>query len=168
MRIFDKLKNLNKANVLAEERYLADKNFISELDMNSYASAMDNTENYPWTNFMASDYNNPKALGNKQARVNGLARERFTSEFYKKHPLGTKILTTDGVYAFDFLKFTTNYTSYYLTFKDNENHRITISYDKSSEYGIYIDGLTGDTEARVLPESIPLVQDMLKYNLSAR
>jgi hypothetical protein len=226
MRRFDKKTNIQKANILAEQRYLVEKSMIVELDMNeeynteesfkdysndaltdmiinlsrfennesiikrvkaelerrkqsklnkvdeldmqSYASAMDNTESYPWTNFISGDYNNPKSLGNKKARVNTLARERFTTEFYKKYPVGTEIITTDGVYFFDWFKFTTNYSSYYLTFKNNENNRITFSYSNSSENGIYIDGLISDSEIKILPESIPLVQEMLKYNIQAR
>jgi len=148
--------------------YFEDKQKVDELDMQSYASAMDNTEMFPWTNFMSNQSNDPKFLGNKRARVNALARERFTTEFYKVYPVGTKILTNDGVYAFNHLKFTTNYTSYYLVFNDNENTTITLSADKSAKNGIYIDGLISDTIIEIQPESIPLVQDMLKYNLSTK
>ena len=77
-------------------------------------------------------------------------------------------MTNDGVYAFNHLKFTTNYTSYYLVFNDNENTTITLSADKSAKNGIYIDGLISDTIIEIQPESIPLVQDMLKYNLSTK
>ena len=63
---------------------------FEELNLGTYANAMDNTENYPTAGFMASG--DAKKHANKMARVNGIANARFQEEFFKLYPkVETKI-----------------------------------------------------------------------------
>lgn len=144
------------------------KKKLKELNIDTYAKAMDTTEMYPWTQMLSGEYEDPKHKGLKQQRVNSLARERFTQEFYNKYPLeATTIQTTIGPMVFKHLTFNSNFTNYDITFGNDNIYpsRIHIVYDPQSGY--YITGNQNKVELTD-QESMSLVKDMLKYNIARK
>jgi hypothetical protein len=140
---------------------------FEELNLGTYANAMDNTENYPTAGFMASG--DAKKRANKMARVNGLANARFQEEFFKLYPkVETKIYFEDRQATYELklydIKFNTNYTNYDLIFKTESGHNVWIK----NPY--YIDKI--DIEkisllpVEITPESKELVNKMFDYGLS--
>jgi len=140
---------------------------FEELNLGTYANAMDSTENFPTVGFMASS--DAKKHASKMARVNGMARARFQEEFYKTYPRGeTKIYFEDrqATYElkFDIIKFNTNYTNYDLIFKTESGYNVWI------KNPFYIDKI--DIEkisllpVQITPESKELINKMFNYGIS--
>jgi hypothetical protein len=186
MRIFDKLKNLNKANILAEQRYLDSKDTLNEFEIHDYADLADKTGDYPWTNnFDKSglDYNDPNRRGNIEATGNMLGKNGFESKFYEKYPKGDvkiKIFDSNDLdetgkpkqkeAIFHMVKFNSNHMNYDVLFDyipDNkwqrENKLLWIKNDQLKGY--YLDKNSGIT---IASESEPIIVDMLKYNNTVR
>lgn len=136
------------------------KSFINELRTDTYANFMDTTDDHGWTSFL-----NDKVKGEKEGRVNKLARHRFTEEFNKEFPLESTTINTDkGTYNFDGIKFNANYTTYDLIFKFTENNWdnfLWIKPDSNTEKGYWIDYKKEDV---LDSESEELVKQMLRYN----
>lgn len=155
-----KINKIQLADIIKE----AVQKKLRELNIDTYAKAMDNTDMYPWTKMGSGEYEEPRSKGLKQQRVNTLARERFTQEFYNKYPLeSTTIQTTIGPMVFKNLSFNSNHTNYDVTFGNDNVYpsRIHIVYDPQDGY--YITSNQNKINL-VDQESIRLVQDMLKYN----
>ena len=100
---------------------------LFELDLNTYAGFMDNTESYPWAKNVSGNYS-PHGTGSKKERVNNLARQRFEEEFYKKFPKDSTTITfvapsknKSVIYLFHNLTWRTNYTSFDLFFSNEES-----------------------------------------------
>tara|TARA_R110000782_G_scaffold21299_1_gene57299 strand:- start:3790 stop:4344 length:555 start_codon:yes stop_codon:yes gene_type:complete len=146
-----------------------DENEVNELDLGSYANAMDKTDSFPMKKFNSSDKDNPRDQGNREGRVNDLANERFKSEFMKKYPIdGVSINTGMGMLPFKGIKFEANNTMYSLMFEyptEMGGSLVFIHIDSSSPEGFYIDkkGLTLADD-----ESKQLVKQMLRYNSQLR
>lgn len=162
MRKKDKLKNIIKSNILLEERYL-NNNSLNELEMNTYAKQMNNTSDYGWTTFLSRDtdkYTNPKQKGNKEGRVNKLSRERFENGFYSTYPKGMRLNTNKGEVEFQFLKFETNYTKYYLYFRSiQDGSGFEVKHQgKGNDLYYNVEGI------EFIDDSLNKVNDMLKYN----
>jgi len=145
------------------------KQIINELDTSTYANLMNNTSDYPWTQFLGADtednYTNPKHKGQKEERVNKKSRERFLEEFYKEFPknsISTKILTNEGEYNFHGIRFTTNYSSYDLSFEQKGSYWKSLLWIQPEHDGYYID----DKSIKITDaNSDNLINQMLKYNL---
>jgi hypothetical protein len=144
------------------------KSSLDELDLKTYAKAMNATADYPWVKNISGD-NSPKSLGSKQNRVNNLANTRFEQEFYKKYPKDKiEIHTNNGTFVFKNITFTTNHTSYVLDFEKKEEgafkKRIRIMSSNTGE-GYYIEDKGYEiTDSK----SKSIVLDMLQYNNNAK
>lgn len=143
------------------------KKKLRELNIDTYAKAMDTTEMYPWTRMLSGEYENPKHVGLKQQRVNKLARDRFTQEFYKQYPLNSTIIQTSiGPMAFEGIKFNTNYTNYTLMFGDVQSFPSMLFIKYDNQDGYWIDSM--DKSIKLDNSSAQLVKDMLKYNIARK
>lgn len=143
------------------------KTIINELDVKTYSNLMNKTSDFPWTthfNTEPNKYENPKQKGNKERRVNTLSRGRFIEEFYKEFPKGsTKVITTNGIFSFEAIKFESNHTMYDLIFKSDDSTIGYIWFKKdNTPNGFFIDfGKHIDVTDQ---NSIDLINEMLKYN----
>jgi hypothetical protein len=163
--ILTELKQLVK-NIIKEE-----KEKLNELDTNTYANLMNNTEKYPWSQFLSGTQSlkgdeKKRSVPHKEERVNNLARLRFTKKFYEEFPLNdksTNIITNDGEYYFKGIRFNTNYTYYSLSFERNDEfpmpHHLYIMPERNGYY-IYTNGIKITDD-----DSDKLINNMLKYNL---
>jgi hypothetical protein len=107
------------------------KEQLSELDMNSYAKARDNTDLFPYTQQWEKGPKDPRAIGQKKQRVNKLSGEHFQNQFKKKYANAQLILVntkTGAKHALSFydLKFNNNGTSYSLIFNYENNPAIWV------------------------------------------
>lgn len=142
------------------------KKVINELDTRSYSTLMNKTSDYGWTTYLNNEPNkhsNPSQKGNKQEKVNSLARERFLEQFYREFPLGTtKIKTNYGIYSFDGLNFRANHTMYDLAFKsDEKNSENSRFWARKTTKGFGI--MFGDGIRITDANSMDLINDMFKY-----
>jgi hypothetical protein len=96
------------------------KKIINELDMSTYKDIKLSTDDYPSKTFIDKSkdkYENPNSIGNKNKRVNSLAKEMIFKTFYNEFPPYTEktnINTKFGIYELDSLKI--KYNSYNLIF----------------------------------------------------
>jgi hypothetical protein len=158
-----KINKIQLADIIKE----AVQKKLKELNIDTYAKAMDRTEMYPWTQMISGEYKDPRSKGLKQQRVNTLARERFTQEFYNKYPLeSTTIQTTAGPMNFEGIKFNTNYTNYALMFGDVQSFTSMLFIRYDIQDGYWIDSM--DKSIKLDNSSARLVKDMLKYNQDQR
>ncbi len=104
---------------------------INELSLDTYATAMDRTERYPWADMLAGDNKDAKARAGKQANVNGLARQQFEKQ-WRQNFVGQKInfvgKKTGNNYSFPVygLKFNANYTNFDILLQAEQNSLIWI------------------------------------------
>ena len=137
---------------------------FEELNLGTYANYMDNTESYPWTNFLGD-----KEKADKMSRVNKLAKKRFVDEFFNLYPKKeTKITFTDKQAEYELylsdIKFNTNYTNYDLIFKTegmqyiNIRNPFYITNSDLSKISLF--------PVKISDESKLLVNKMFNYGLS--
>lgn len=137
---------------------------LHELDLKTYANAMDKTENYP----MSSGKE-----GKSKNKINHLSRELFEREFYKSYPINdTKIIfigketNREYILSFKKLKFNTNYTNYDLIFNTENNLDIFI------KNPLYIEPndlrKIAKEKLKISGESKKLINKMFDYGFSGQ
>jgi len=166
MRRFDKKYNIQKANLLAEQRYLESKGLIkedgcideveiNELELSTYAKSINKTSDYPWVKFLGDKLN----VADKYGNINKLAKDLFSREFNKKYN-NISIKNGNTIFKFIDIKFNTNYTNYSLIFENDSNETLVIKYDKANGY--YVDKY--EFQDNFDEESKTILKDMLQYN----
>jgi hypothetical protein len=151
---------MSSKKILLENLRTLVENTIKEMDLKTYATVMNKTENYPWIRMLSKDKN-----GKKEERVNKLAKNRFIDEFFKKFPRkseSTNILTNDGEYNFGGVHFNTNYTNYSVYFiKVGDDGWSSHLWIRPERNGYYVDDKTIEITDE---KSDKIINDMLKYN----